>query len=203
MLRNVAVTRDFDRTLPSLCAHGGELNQVWTNLIDNAIYAAGGTGRIDIRTRRDGEFFLVERPDRTSLRYPSSQPRVAQARDSAWLSATGSYDPVLPLSPGRPEHGFEYPARHFSLYAALEVSSRLGPQSSGVPPPEAERSGIVIQFDPGFSEELPYSDASFDRVLSAFMLHPFMLHHVRLDAKRSLFRRGPSCFEASGLITPS
>ena len=38
-LRNVTVTRDFDRTLPRLCAYGGELNQVWTNLIDNAIYA--------------------------------------------------------------------------------------------------------------------------------------------------------------------
>ena len=38
-LRNVTVTRDFDRTLPRPCAYGGELNQVWTNLIDNAIYA--------------------------------------------------------------------------------------------------------------------------------------------------------------------
>ena len=35
-LRNVTVTRDFDRTLPRLCAYGGELNQVWTNLIDDA-----------------------------------------------------------------------------------------------------------------------------------------------------------------------
>ena len=62
-LRNVTVTRDFDRTLPRLCAYGGELNQVWTNLIDNAIYAVGGTGRIDVRTRRDGECFLVEIAD--------------------------------------------------------------------------------------------------------------------------------------------
>ncbi len=62
-LRNVTLTRDFDRTLSRLCAYGGELNQVWTNLIDNAIYAVGGTGRIDIRTRRDGEFFLVEISD--------------------------------------------------------------------------------------------------------------------------------------------
>ena len=65
-LRNVTVTRDFDRTLPRLCAYGGELNQAWTNLIDNAIYAVGGTGRIDIRTRRDGEFFLVEIADNGS-----------------------------------------------------------------------------------------------------------------------------------------
>jgi hypothetical protein len=99
-LRNVTVTRDFDRTLPRLCAYGGELNQIWTNLIDNAIYAVGGTGRIDVRTRRDGEFFLVQiadngresrqRPVRRSLRCPSSPPRAAQARDSAWLSAIGS-----------------------------------------------------------------------------------------------------------------
>jgi signal transduction histidine kinase len=65
-LKNVQVTRAFDRSLPRICAYGGELNQVWTNLIDNAIYAVGGTGRIDIRTSRDGEFFLVEIADNGS-----------------------------------------------------------------------------------------------------------------------------------------
>jgi signal transduction histidine kinase len=75
-LRNVTVTRDFDRTLPRLCAYGGELNQVWTNLIDNAIYAVGGTGRIDIRTRRDGEFFLVEIADNGSGIPPEAQPHI-------------------------------------------------------------------------------------------------------------------------------
>jgi len=43
---------------------------------------------------------------------------------------------------------------------------------------KAQRSGAAIQFDLGFSEELPYPDASFDRVLSAFMLH-----HLQPDAK--------------------
>jgi signal transduction histidine kinase len=75
-LRNVTVTPDFDRTLPRLCAYGGELNQVWTNLIDNAIYAVGGTGRIDIRTRRDGEFFLVEIADNGSGIPPEAQALV-------------------------------------------------------------------------------------------------------------------------------
>ena len=75
-LRNVSVTRDFDRTLPRLCAYGGELNQVWTNLIDNAIYAVGGTGRIDVRTRRDGEFFLVEIADNGSGIPPEAQPHI-------------------------------------------------------------------------------------------------------------------------------
>ena len=75
-LRNVTVTRDFDRTLPRLCAYGGELNQVWTNLIDNAIYASGGTGRIDVRTRRDGEFFLVEIADNGSGIPPEARPHI-------------------------------------------------------------------------------------------------------------------------------
>ena len=75
-LRNVTVTRDFDRTLPRLYAYGGELNQVWTNLIDNAIYAVGGTGRIDIRTRRDGEFFLVEIADNGSGIAPEARPHI-------------------------------------------------------------------------------------------------------------------------------
>jgi signal transduction histidine kinase len=75
-LRNVTVTRDFDRTLPRLCAYGGELNQVWTNLIDNAIYAVGGTGRIDVRTRRDGEFFLVEIADNGSGIPPETRPHI-------------------------------------------------------------------------------------------------------------------------------
>ncbi len=75
-LRNVTVTRDFDRTLPRLCAYGGELNQVWTNLIDNAIYAVGGTGRIDIRTRRDGEFFLVEIADNGGGIPPEAQRHI-------------------------------------------------------------------------------------------------------------------------------
>ena len=75
-LGNVTVTRDFDRTLPRLGAYGGELNQVWTNIIDNAIYAVGGTGRIEIRTRRDGEFFLVEIADNGSGIPPAVQPHI-------------------------------------------------------------------------------------------------------------------------------
>ncbi len=75
-LRNVTVTRDFDRTLPRLCAYGGELNQVWTNLVDNAIYAVGGTGRIDVRTGRDGEFLLVEIADNGSGIPPEAQPHI-------------------------------------------------------------------------------------------------------------------------------
>jgi signal transduction histidine kinase len=56
----VQVTREFASDLPRIFAHGSELNQVWTNLIDNAIDAMGGKGEITIRTSRELDFVLVE-----------------------------------------------------------------------------------------------------------------------------------------------
>jgi signal transduction histidine kinase len=51
----IEVVRDYDRDLPKLTVSGSELNQVWTNLLDNAIDALGGQGTITITTRRDGD----------------------------------------------------------------------------------------------------------------------------------------------------
>jgi signal transduction histidine kinase len=59
----VAVRRDYAAGLPPVLAHGSELNQVWTNLLDNAIDAVNGKGTITIRTRRDGDRALVEIED--------------------------------------------------------------------------------------------------------------------------------------------
>jgi len=56
----VEVKREFDPNLPRVFAHGSELNQVWTNLIDNAIDAMGGKGELRIRTSRELDFVLVE-----------------------------------------------------------------------------------------------------------------------------------------------
>jgi signal transduction histidine kinase len=56
----VQVTREYDRSLPRICAHGSELNQVWTNLIDNAVDAMGGKGEVRIRTSRVGDSIQVE-----------------------------------------------------------------------------------------------------------------------------------------------
>jgi signal transduction histidine kinase len=56
----VEVKREFDPNLPHVFAHGSELNQVWTNLIDNAIDAMGGKGELRIRTARELDFILVE-----------------------------------------------------------------------------------------------------------------------------------------------
>jgi signal transduction histidine kinase len=48
----IDVTRDYDPDLPQIEAFGSELNQVWTNLIDNAADAMGGSGEISITARR-------------------------------------------------------------------------------------------------------------------------------------------------------
>jgi signal transduction histidine kinase len=56
----VEVVRDYDRSLPKLAAYAGELNQVWTNLMDNAVDAMDGHGTLTVRTRRDGDRVLVE-----------------------------------------------------------------------------------------------------------------------------------------------
>jgi signal transduction histidine kinase len=59
----VEVVRDYDRTLPRLTVRGSELNQVWTNLLDNAIDALGERGTITIATRADGSCAVVEIAD--------------------------------------------------------------------------------------------------------------------------------------------
>jgi signal transduction histidine kinase len=56
----ISVVKDYDRSLPSIPAYAGELNQVWTNLIDNAVSAMGSSGVLTVRTGRDREFVFVE-----------------------------------------------------------------------------------------------------------------------------------------------
>ena len=75
-LRNVTVVREFDRSLPRITAHGSELNQVWTNLIDNAIDAVNGTGQICIGTCRDYDHIVVEIVDNGSGIPPEVQSRM-------------------------------------------------------------------------------------------------------------------------------
>ncbi|MGW0629472.1 ATP-binding protein [Streptomyces sp. NPDC002758] len=59
----IEVVKEYDRTLPEVPAYPAELNQVWTNLIDNAVSAinsAGGQGTLTVRTALDHERVLVE-----------------------------------------------------------------------------------------------------------------------------------------------
>ena len=62
-LRNVDVQRQYDRTLPPIRLYGNTLNQVWTNIIDNASDAMDGSGRIAIRTWAEDGRAIVEIED--------------------------------------------------------------------------------------------------------------------------------------------
>jgi signal transduction histidine kinase len=59
----IVVERDYDRSLPKLTVRGSELNQVWTNLLDNAIDALGERGKITISTRSDGDCVVIDIAD--------------------------------------------------------------------------------------------------------------------------------------------
>ncbi len=62
-LAGVTVVKDYDHSLPEIPAYGAELNQVWTNLIDNAIAAMHGNGTLTVRTHRDDGHVVVEIQD--------------------------------------------------------------------------------------------------------------------------------------------
>ena len=55
----VTVVKDYDRDLPQVPAHPAELNQVWTNIIDNAVQAMHGAGTLTIRTYREQDHVIV------------------------------------------------------------------------------------------------------------------------------------------------
>jgi signal transduction histidine kinase len=59
-LKNVTLVRAYDRSVPRIMAYGGELNQVWTNLIDNAIHAVNGSGKICVGTSHEDNQLVVE-----------------------------------------------------------------------------------------------------------------------------------------------
>ncbi len=73
---NTVVKREYDRTLPHILAYGCELNQVWTNLIDNAIDALSEGGTIWVRTSKKENYLMVEIADNGSGIPPEIQPRI-------------------------------------------------------------------------------------------------------------------------------
>jgi signal transduction histidine kinase len=60
---DVEVVKEYDRTLPDIPVYGAELNQVWTNLIDNALQAMAGAGTLTIRTSKVDDMLQVEIAD--------------------------------------------------------------------------------------------------------------------------------------------
>lgn len=69
----VTVEREYGAEVPTIEAHAGELNQVWTNLIDNAVDAMGGEGTLRLAARADGDHVIVEIGDTG----PGMPPEVA------------------------------------------------------------------------------------------------------------------------------
>jgi signal transduction histidine kinase len=56
----IRVVREYDRSLPAIPAYAAELNQAWTNLIDNAVSAMGETGVLTVRTGLDRDQAFVD-----------------------------------------------------------------------------------------------------------------------------------------------
>jgi signal transduction histidine kinase len=81
-LRGVTVVRDYGTDVPMIDTYAGELNQVWTNLIDNAVDAMGGTGTLRVTTRvADGDV-VVEIGDTG----PGMPPEVAARAFEAFFT---------------------------------------------------------------------------------------------------------------------
>jgi signal transduction histidine kinase len=59
----ITVRREYAEDLPIIQAYGSELNQVWTNIIDNAIDAMTGEGTLVLRTRVEDQWVIIEIED--------------------------------------------------------------------------------------------------------------------------------------------
>jgi len=74
--RGILVTREFAPDLPKVMAYGSELNQVWTNLIDNAADAMKEKGKLFVRVMRENDYVLVEIADDGPGIPPEVQSRI-------------------------------------------------------------------------------------------------------------------------------
>ncbi|HEX9623553.1 MAG TPA: ATP-binding protein [Streptosporangiaceae bacterium] len=73
---NITVVKDYDPGLPPVPVYASELNQVWTNLVDNAVAAMDGSGTLTIRTSRDRD------PDRVVVEFADTGPGIpAEIKD--------------------------------------------------------------------------------------------------------------------------
>jgi signal transduction histidine kinase len=77
--QGIEVIRCYDPHLPQVNVYGNELNQVWTNLIDNAIYAMDGQGILELTTMRDGDFVRINISDSGSGIAPEIKSRIFES----------------------------------------------------------------------------------------------------------------------------
>jgi signal transduction histidine kinase len=74
--RGVTVQRDYQKIPLLVNSFGSELNQVWTNIIDNAIDAMGGNGELRVRTYREDDCVVVEIRDNGPGISPEVRPHI-------------------------------------------------------------------------------------------------------------------------------
>ena len=76
LMSGISVRREYAPDLPEIQGYGSELNQVWTNLLDNAADALDGQGEIGIRSYVDGDWVVVEIEDNGPGIPPEIQSRI-------------------------------------------------------------------------------------------------------------------------------
>lgn len=77
--KGIEVKREYDRSIPRIQAYAGELNQLWTNLIDNAVDAMDGSGVLTITTQRERNGVKVTIGDTGSGVPPQIRDRIFEA----------------------------------------------------------------------------------------------------------------------------
>jgi signal transduction histidine kinase len=140
----VEIVRDFEAGLPTIEAYASELNQVWTNLIDNAIQAMNGRGILELHARRVG--------DEVEVRIADNGPGIRPA------IASRIFDPFFTTKPQGAGTGLGLHIAHNIVvnrhHGRIDVESRPGrtefkvslpirmkPAAPGAPTPAASRPG--------------------------------------------------------------
>ena len=131
----VTVHRQYAEHLPRIQAHGSELNQVWTSIIENAIDAMGGNGTIAVRTAARDSYLLVEIEDDG----PGMPPEVV----------TRVFDPFFTTKPPGQGTGLGLNISHNIVAhehkGRIEVDSKPGHTTFRVFLPIADPPGLAVR----------------------------------------------------------
>jgi signal transduction histidine kinase len=141
--KGITVKRDYSSDVPAITAFGSELNQVWTNLIDNAADAVNGNGEITIRTRRLDDSAVVEIEDNGPGIPEATQARIfdpffttKEPGKGTGLGLSTSYSIVtekhqgkiaVESRPGFTRFTVKLPTSHSSTAGKSEVKKNLAP----------------------------------------------------------------------------
>ena len=132
----VTVVREYGADVPRIEAYAGELNQVWTNLIDNAVDAMDGAGTLRVATRVDGDDVVVEIGDTG----PGHAARGGGPRVRGLLHDQGRRQRHRPRPRHRPAHRRRAPRRHDHHRLPAGRNGAAGPH----PRPAARALGRTV-----------------------------------------------------------